>query len=161
MMTYSIPNIVATIAGVAATARTLYDWAQRHKSERPVVTGTLIRNEHDCHLLRMKILRPPLHEIHIWRIRGEGLTFSTGTTDKSGRWVPGEFIECPKLDWTVTSESGTGFSHFEPSQTFSTLPIYVKLAASKDGICRISLLVSKYPNMNRRRWIRFQVIAGT
>lgn len=156
-MYYSIPNIVATIAGAAATAKTLYDWVQSRSSERPVITGTPRYSDFDCHLLYIKVVRLPRHDVHVWRIQGSGLVFFRGRHTDGARWAPGDFEKSPELDWTVTSEAGTAASELTRSQTYDTYPIFTKVAQPKSGVYSVRLLVSKFTNISRKRWVGFQV----
>jgi hypothetical protein len=158
MTSFSVPEIVATIAGAVATAKTLYDWVRSSKAERPVITGTLRRGDADAYTLAVKVVRLERYDILAHCVRCDGLTFSVGKHNSSGLWVPGDFAEQLPFDWTVTSQAGTVVSEFTRSDSFDVCHLFVRITGrTQREVCSIKLLISISSNLSRKRWAKFQV----
>ena len=150
-----IIKIVTIGAGLAATAKTIYDWRRDRQAEQPVISATCQRHPSGALLLNLDVVRCEHYNLFMHKIRGHGFKFSKPSlAGYPEEWKPGEFFDELTLDWLVSSAVSAPRSTAFPYLPIDSRSVFVTNSVTSRRMIDVKVLISNNSRRSRERWKR-------
>lgn len=138
----TIDQAVATIAGLIATAKIVYDWRREARSDDPALSAECYKLRDGQTLLILRAIRLPTQDYIIHRVRSRGFLFATSRAPTS-QLVLDELVK--SLAVPSPSDMGTELS-------WQSFKFVVDPSSRTRKMAEIQVSTSLTARRSRARW---------